>query len=588
MNKENINNSILFFLIGLIIGLSTQFFFSLWGFCVFNQNLVSYLLAIGSIAISFFIYLVSTKQTDNIENQTQEIKEQTKELKKVSNDIYGLNIELNTAILGQAKGFEELFKKIHDILVIVNNHESTMRLVLPIPTLGFFNKNVRSLYETYKKVLVEICKSNKSIELLFLNPLTNSANNKVLLFFKSIIGLPDIDGIKYETIYKKNVNELINFLIEIALACGWNKNVKINFIDDIFLSGIIASNGGYKSSLFFFIGPELLKTTTQSNINKQDYVSTGVYNNTSESYALINNLIDIQKSKTNTIDLFEVISPDLFCCLMKQISKKIENEEGDSITRADLIFDEFSMLFNNLSIQYFKIEKSHFYVKNNGKKKNILILPSAAGIYSHFNMGKNHNSPRFNMYYDLITRVDFNCYLLSFSGQGLVDNGGEFSVRKGKTDLRYLSNFLQDKGIKIDLILNFCVSNQIYFDFCNAYPKDPLSNLPLIIWDLPSYVNWKDSEWFRRTFKHIKPNLDDFYNTTEPIESLPEKYDNRILYCFPQVPYNDRDYSQIKEKLNTVTQDFSTFEFQNLKHIPNAQDDINEYNSFINLINKLS
>jgi hypothetical protein len=173
MNKENTINAILFFLIGLILGLSSQFLFSIFGFCVYNQVSISYLLALGSIAISFFIYLVSTKQTDNIETQTGKIENQTKELTGVSNRIYSLHKELNTAILGQAEGFKELFAKIHEILISVKTHDSKMRLILPIPTLGFFNKNVRSLYEDYKEILIEICKSNKQIELVFLNPFQN-------------------------------------------------------------------------------------------------------------------------------------------------------------------------------------------------------------------------------------------------------------------------------------------------------------------------------------------------------------------------------------------------------------------------------
>jgi hypothetical protein len=585
MNKENTINAILFFLIGLILGLSSQFLFSIFGFCVYNQVSISYLLALGSIAISFFIYLVSTKQTDNIETQTGKIENQTKELTGVSNRIYSLHKELNTAILGQAEGFKELFAKIHEILISVKTHDSKMRLILPIPTLGFFNKNVRSLYEDYKEILIEICKSNKQIELVFLNPFQNVQDNKVLLFFKSIIELSEKNEKDYESSYKRNISELISFFNEIVLSCGWNNNIQINFIDDIFLSGIIASNGGYKSSLFFFIGPELLKSSIHSDLKKKDYVSTAIYNNTSESYTLIDNLIDIQKSKTNTYNLFSKASPDLFCCIMKQILRKVENEEGDSLQKTDLILKEYIVKLNNLSINYIKIDKSHLYLKNNSKTKNLLILPSAAGIYSHFNMGENSNEPRFEMYQEIMSKSNYNCFLYSYSGQGYVDNEGTFSAQKGKIDLTKLNKYFKDKGIKIDCILSFCVSGQIYFDYCTSNPSDLLSNLPLIIWDLPARVNWKVNAWFRRTFKHIKPDIDDFYNTKEPIDSLPAKYGNKILYCYPHRTYNNRDYSEMIKNIEALTDDFKVFEYQKLNHIPNIKDDKNEFDSFIQLLN---
>lgn len=578
MDRETIINAILFFLIGLVLGLSSQFVFSLFDYCVYNQVSISYMLALGSIAISFFIYIVTTKQTDDIESQTKDIK-------KVSADILILNKELNTAILGQAKGFEELFNKIHEILSDVNNHESSMKLVLPIPTLGFFNKQVRPIYNAYKKILLELCSSNKQIELIFLNPFIVGSNNKVLSFFKSIIEISNKDSALFESGYKKNILELITFYTEIAQSCGWHENISIKFIDDIFLSGVTASNGGYKSSLFFFIGPELIESQVNIEVDKQDYLSTAVYNNTAESYALLNNLIDIQKSKTNTLNVFNHIAPDLFCCLMKQVSKKIEIEEGDSTIRIDSIIEEYSNIFNNLNLKYEKLDNAHLFIKNKKNNKNILILPSAAGLYSHFNHGVNHNVPRFNIYNEILNELDSNCYLFSYSGQGFVKNDGEFSLQKGIVDLKKLSDYFKKINVKIDCILSFCVSNQIYFNFCETSPGSSLSNLPLIIWDLPAFVSWKNNGWFKRAFSHININLDDFYNTVEPIEALPVKFDNKILYCYPHLTYNDRDYDSMKIELTKITTELDYYEYEKLKHIPSKLDDVIEFNEFISKIN---
>ncbi len=578
-----------FFFTGILLGYSSIYVFSLMGFCKFDISLSSYVLAIASIIIAFFIYYVSTNQTDKIETQTTEIKKQTQQLKEVSDNILKLNRELNTAILGQAKGFEQLFGKIYEILIYVNNQGSKMRLVLPIPTLGFFNKQVHNNYSKYKDVLIEICKSNKDIELVFLNPFKDTENNDVLKFFKSIIKISSKNGYEsyYENSYKRNVIELLSFLTRIIRECSWKENIRLIFIDDLFLSGVIAANGGYKSSLFFFIGPELLNNVDENkNENPQKYLSTAVYNNTEESYDLINNLIDIQNKKSKSTVLFQKISQDLFCCFMNQLIKDIENEYSDCPSCVDPIFKKYYHKMDDLSIQYYKIEKSHFYFKDNSKPKNILILPSAAGIYSHFNKGDNRNLPRFDMFYDIMNKLECNCYLFSFSGQGLVENGGEFSAQKGKQDLKKLSQFLSEKNITINCVLGFCVGNQIYFDFCKENQDSCLNNIPLIMWDLCAEVHWDTYKWFQRAFPHIKLNTSDLSKTLEPINSLPETYEKKMLYCYPHDTYNNRKYKPMIEQLKKIAKNFLCFEYQNLNHIPNAIDNREEFDKFINSVNE--
>lgn len=570
---------ILFLVIGYLIGLFL--FQSLYTTEIIEK---SFLFASISILASLIIFTISSNQTSKIERTSNEISEITN--------------KLDDALLGQAKDFKMLFKRMVEIIESVNSSKSPktkMTLILPIISFGYFNKGVEDYYTKYKKELIELCKSNKNVELIFTHPF----KDKIVDFFTTIIDKSNkIDT--YENSYKKNIQQLVSFFKEIINSRGSeHENVTINFIDDIFLSGIISDTGKCSyQSLYFFIGTELMGCNNANiSLRKEEYISESVYSRTPESYALLNDLINLQKSKSTTLNLFSEISPDLMYLVLQGIEDYLNSEKGDTkniIQEAlQIALDDFTKYTTDLSYDYINNENSHshFYTKKNNTENNILILPSAAGLYSHLNLGENRNQIRFKIYHDLMSQFkNYNSYLFSFSGQGLIDDG-MYSVQQGVNDLNELNNYFNNKNIQIHTIFCICVSSQIYFTFSKQYPKSILNNIPLIIWDLADEVGWKHYSWFQKSFSHIKINTANLLSTLEPINTkMPTKMNNNILFCYPseQNKFNKtKKYTGLITRISREGFNITKFAYNKLKHIPNIEDDKIEFELLIETINNL-
>ena len=232
-----------------------------------------------------------------------------------------------------------------------------------------------------------------------------------------------------------------------------------------------------------------------------------------------------------------------------------------------------------------------YYWTHKANQRNLLLLPSAAGIYTKYTDSLNfiQNKYRFDFYYDICKYLSskFNIFLVSFSGQAhskiLNPECKEYSLDQASNDIKlFINEYIEPNYGSISGTIGICTGASVFAHFMD---QDPKQNLPkLFVWDSPAIVGWDNYKLFDKLFPSILYNKDTCKYSPEPINILP-KYRDSIFYAYPLNNHNSIycDY----ESMVSLIQKNSANKikcYQDIGHVPSkyqSRDSFNELTSDI-------
>lgn len=608
MNKEEYNNESKFrdesriyeylsYIIFMIIGYT---FVDLIHLYYVGSDMAQFVVTASSFIVSVGIYLITQKQSDGIESNTKELKVMTSELASTQQKLLNINNRLDDELMGHTENFPQLMEKIVDTLnkiCILPDSEHSIKIMLPVFSLGKINKSTSKLYSQLKNNLEEIILSEKKVDIYMLNLLSGKFENRtnpVSAFLNAIIESSIAKGNagEYETNYHLIISDYLNSTIDILSyihKSNYLEKKNIYMLDTIIQGCVCFSGIAECHTLTFYIGADVIQEIdNNSKIDrsaKEKFISTGYYSKTKESNILTNCFVKVQHNKFNAINLFEKISLlDLYWSL-KDLVKRISAFENNIIINANI--DSFTQKINERKYKYEKIMSNKIELYSFNKEdtnRTILFAPSAAGIYSIFSDYNKQELYRLDLYQDLCLDISKTCnanvVLCSFSGMGIITKDKEssvFSLQQGVEDLKMIIKHLEERGKHIIGIWGICVGAQIAIEHRIATQ----SKIPVFIWSMPSLVGWNKLNtlnMYDKIYKSVNFQEDIKERINEPIESIRQcNYkDWKMYYAYAANATDLQNYNGICEMLQKDIS-IKCEQYTNLFHIPMQKQCESEY-----------
>lgn len=207
-------------------------------------------------------------------------------------------------------------------------------------------------------------------------------------------------------------------------------------------------------------------------------------------------------------------------------------------------------------------------------KKNLLIVPSSAGLYCDYTDVKQStvNAYRMDCYSELCRSFAafFNVHLVSLSGQSPEDReipGARYSCEKSLMDIAHAIADLENKFGDIHCAFGVCTGA---LEISQSMKIIGNREMPLICWDTPAVVGWdRNYEWFVKKFPGVNVDENKFRNAPEPKDILPEH--NGGIWMFhsqDNSQYEQSEFAELYELAKRKNPRTDRDVFGSLGHIP--------------------